>query len=119
MMSIFFATGLLFAEGGAEFSGDIETLWGVGAPWTDEDVAAGKFTLADTTFTGKLDAYYNNSSAYAEATFAYDAAGALNGEGGSGNSGLEKRFDKELSGEDGMSSIQKIGGNLNLNICLI
>ena len=78
---------LLYAEGGAEFSGDSETLWGVGAPWTDEDVAAGKFTLADTTFTGKLDAYYNNSSAYAEATFAYDAAGALNGEGGSGNLG--------------------------------
>ena len=36
--------------------------------------------------------------------------GGIYGEGGSGNSGLEKRFDKELSGEDGMSSIQKIGG---------
>ena len=32
------------------------------------------------------------------------------GEGGGGNSGLEKRFDKELRGVDGMSSIQKIGG---------
>lgn len=36
--------------------------------------------------------------------------GSIYGEGGSGNSGLEKRFDNELRGEDGMSSIQKIGG---------
>lgn len=36
--------------------------------------------------------------------------GGIYGEGGSGNSGLEKRYDKELRGEDGMSSIQKIGG---------
>ena len=36
--------------------------------------------------------------------------GGIYGEGGHGNSGLEKGFDKELSGEDGMSSIQKIGG---------
>ena len=36
--------------------------------------------------------------------------GSIYGEGGVGNSGLEKRFDKELRGVDGMSSIQKIGG---------
>jgi len=36
--------------------------------------------------------------------------GSIYGEGGSGNSGLEKAFDKQLRGEDGMSSIQKIGG---------
>lgn len=36
--------------------------------------------------------------------------GGIYGEGGGGNSGLEKRFDKELRGEDGVSSIQKIGG---------
>ena len=36
--------------------------------------------------------------------------GGIYGEGGGGNSGLEKRFDKELRGEDGMSSIQRIGG---------
>lgn len=36
--------------------------------------------------------------------------GGIYGEGGGGNSGLEKRFDKELSGVDGMSSIQRIGG---------
>lgn len=36
--------------------------------------------------------------------------GGIYGEGGGGNSGLEKRFEKELRGEDGMSSIQKIGG---------
>ena len=36
--------------------------------------------------------------------------GGIYGEDGVGNSGLEKRFDKELRGIDGMSSIQKIGG---------
>ncbi len=36
--------------------------------------------------------------------------GSIYGEGGVGNSGLEKRFDKELRGIDGMSSIQRIGG---------
>ena len=36
--------------------------------------------------------------------------GGIYGEGGSGNSGLEKGFDKELRGVDGLSSIQKIGG---------
>lgn len=36
--------------------------------------------------------------------------GSIYGEDGVGNSGLEKRFDKELRGEDGMSSIQRIGG---------
>lgn len=36
--------------------------------------------------------------------------GGIYGEGGGGNSGLEKRFDTELRGVDGMSSIQKIGG---------
>ena len=36
--------------------------------------------------------------------------GGIYGEGGLGNSGLEKRFDKELRGIDGLSSIQRIGG---------
>lgn len=36
--------------------------------------------------------------------------GGIYGEGGGGNSGLEKRFDKELRGVDGLSSIQRIGG---------
>ena len=36
--------------------------------------------------------------------------GGIYGEGGGGNSGLEKGFDTELRGEDGMSSVQKIGG---------
>ena len=36
--------------------------------------------------------------------------GSIYGEDGVGNSGLEKGFDKELRGEDGMSSIQRIGG---------
>ncbi len=36
--------------------------------------------------------------------------GGIYGEGGYGNSGLEKRFDRELRGKDGLSSIQRIGG---------
>lgn len=36
--------------------------------------------------------------------------GGIYGEDGVGNSGLEKRFDRELRGVDGMSSIQRIGG---------
>jgi len=36
--------------------------------------------------------------------------GSIYGEDGVGNSGLEKGFDKELRGVDGMSSIQRIGG---------
>lgn len=36
--------------------------------------------------------------------------GGIYGEDGVGNSGLEKGFDKELRGIDGMSSIQRIGG---------
>jgi len=36
--------------------------------------------------------------------------GGIYGDGGGGNSGLEKRFDKELRGIDGLSSIQRIGG---------
>ena len=36
--------------------------------------------------------------------------GSIYGEDGVGNSGLEKGFDRELRGVDGMSSIQRIGG---------
>lgn len=36
--------------------------------------------------------------------------GGIYGEGGHGNAGLEKRFDKELCGEDGMATRQRIGG---------
>lgn len=72
-------SSLLTAEGGAQFSGDIETVWGVGAPWTDSDTNAGRFSLGTTNFTGKLDAYYGNSSAYAEATLSYDAVNTAGG----------------------------------------
>lgn len=86
---------LLAAEGGIEFSGEIETLWGVGAPWTDKDNSAGRFTLGNTSLTGQLDAYFGNSSAYAEATFSYDATGAINGSGAGGN--LGSGFDLSLN----------------------
>ena len=63
----------LNAEGQTQFSGDIQTTWGVGAPWTDSDKSAGKFTLGNTNFTGKIDAWYGNSSALAEGSISYDA----------------------------------------------
>ena len=88
-MSLLLAASLLTAEGGVEFSGNIETLWGVGAPWTDCDTSAGRFTLGNTAFTGKLDAYYENSSAYAEATFSYDA---VNTAGGNLTNGFDLRL---------------------------
>ena len=93
MLGVLTIAGLT-AEGGAEFSGDIETLWGVGAPWTDKDANAGRFTLGTTSLTGKLDAYYGNSSAYAEASISYDATGAINGGFSSGN--LGNGFDLSL-----------------------
>ena len=67
------ATSFLTAEGNITFSSDIQTLWGVGAPWTDSDKAAGKFTLGNTNFTGTIDAYSGNSSALAKGTISYDA----------------------------------------------
>ena len=67
------AASLLTAEGGLDFSGDVQTKWGLGAPWTDEDTSAGRLLLGNTELTGKLDAYYNNSSALAEGSVSYDA----------------------------------------------
>ena len=61
------------AEGGIDFSGNLETRWGTGAPWTNSDCSAGRFLLGDTSFTGTLDAYNNNSSALAEGSVSYDA----------------------------------------------
>ena len=63
----------LTAEGNVNFSGAVETIWGAGAPWTDSDTAVGRMTLGDTSFTGKLDSYYGNSSALAEGTVTYNA----------------------------------------------
>ena len=80
------ATACITADGGIDFSGTVESTWGVAAPWTDSDTA-GRFTLGTTSFTGELEAFYGNSSAYAQAVFSYDASGALNGEGESGNIG--------------------------------
>lgn len=68
---LLFFSQLIFAEG-VEFSGDISTSWGVFAPWTNKDTA-GDFSLGDTNFTGKVDAWYGNSSAFAEGKVSYDA----------------------------------------------
>ncbi len=67
------AAASLTAEGNVDFSGNIETLWGAAAPWTDSDTSAGYFTLGTTTFTGTIDAYFDNSSALAEGSVTYDA----------------------------------------------
>ena len=63
--------GFLSAEGNVSFSGALETKWGVGAPWTDS--SGGRMTIGDTSFEGKLDAYYDNSSAFADGKVSYDA----------------------------------------------
>ena len=73
ILAVAAATAGLSAEGGVDFSGEVETVWGVGAPWTDSDVSAGRFLLGNTAFTGKLDAFYGNSSAMAEGSISYDA----------------------------------------------
>lgn len=72
MLGVLVTAGLA-AEGSVDFSGNIETLWGVGTPWTDKDVSAGRFSIGTTTFTGTIDAYYDNSSALAEGSVTYDA----------------------------------------------
>ena len=66
-------TTFLTAEGGVDFSGDVQTIWGAGAPWTDSDTSAGQLLLGTTSLSAKLDAYYDNSSALAEASLSYDA----------------------------------------------
>ena len=67
------ATIGLAAQGGVDFSGDVQTIWGVGAPWTDSDTSAGQLQLGTTSVSAKLDAYYDNSSALAEGSVFYDA----------------------------------------------
>ena len=73
IIGVILAGSSLSAQGNVEFSGDIETIYAVAAPWTDKDTSTGRFTLGNTSFTGKIDAYYNNSSAYAEASLSYDS----------------------------------------------
>ncbi len=63
----------LSAEGGVDFSGEIQTIWGAGVSGTNNNTTAGRFLLGDTSFTGTLDAYYDKSSAFAEAAVSYDA----------------------------------------------
>jgi hypothetical protein len=62
----------VFANG-VDFSGYIQTQWGLGAPWTNTDTSAGKFLSGKSDFTGKLDVWYGNSSALAQGTVSYDA----------------------------------------------
>ena len=68
---ILFAAAGLFAEGGIEFSGEVSARSGVAAPWTADD-SAGRFTMGELSFTGTIDAYYDNSSALAEGSVVYD-----------------------------------------------
>ena len=70
-LGLFLLSPFLFADG-VDFSGDISTSWGVFAPWTNEDTAL-DFSLGNTNFAGKVDAWYGNSSALAEGSVSYDA----------------------------------------------
>ena len=73
-----FSVGAGGSSGGVDFSGSVQTFWGVGTPfgsgtaWSDSDTA-GRFILGETSLSGKLDAYYGNSSALAEGSVSYDA----------------------------------------------
>ena len=78
------ASSFLSAEGGVEFSGKVETLWGAAAPWTKSDTSAGRFTLGNTSFTGEIEAFYGNSSVYADAALSYDAVSPNSGNLGNG-----------------------------------
>jgi len=78
ILLVFAVLSCLATEGGVDLSMDAETKWGVRAPWTDPAAYAGHFTLADTSLTSKVDAYYGNFSAYTEFTFDYCLADVLN-----------------------------------------
>ena len=71
IFSVLFSCTALFAQS-ADFSGDLETLWGVTAPWTDSETA-GDFSAGDSSFTGKIDAYSGNSSLLLDGTVGYDS----------------------------------------------
>ena len=71
-LTLAFSTAL-FAEENIRFSGNVETLWGAGAPWTDRDTARGRMTLGETSFTGKIDSYFGKSSALVEGSARYDS----------------------------------------------
>ena len=82
------SVSLLSADGGIDFSGEVSTRWGAAAPWTDSDTAAGRFTIGDLSFTGSIDAYYDNSSALAEGTVSSRLSRA------------REKLQKELKGDD-------------------
>ena len=63
----------LFAEENIRFSGNVETLWGAGLPWTDKEKSRGRMNLGETSFTGKIDSYFGNSSALVEGSAKYDS----------------------------------------------
>ena len=73
LLVLIYSTTSLIAQNNIQFSSDIQTLWGVGAPWTDSDKSAGKFTAGNTNFTGTIDAFSGNSSAFAKGSISYDA----------------------------------------------
>ena len=56
-----------------DFSADIQTKWAAGAPWLENDSTKGRFLIGDTSFAGKVQAYYGNSSAMAEGQVSYNA----------------------------------------------
>ncbi len=78
-VSLFAALIMPLAAQDVTFSGDVETSWGAGALWTNSDTTAGRFTLGNTAFTGEIDAWMDNSSAFAEGTVSYDATRAGSG----------------------------------------
>ena len=62
-------TGLAFAQS-AELSGEVTTMWGITAPWTEN---GGDFSTGTTDFTSTVEAYAGNGTVHADYTLSYDA----------------------------------------------
>ena len=80
MKKIFFAVSFAFfafslfseEETGTDFTGTLETRWGVATPQTESDSRA-RYTLGETSFTGKIEAFYGNSSSFSEGKVTYNS----------------------------------------------
>lgn len=71
-MVVFFACLLLSFPAlsqEVEYSGDLSTMWGITAPWTENK---GDFSVGKIDFTSSLKAYYEESSVFVEGTICYD-----------------------------------------------
>lgn len=67
-LTVVFCTMSIFSQS-LDFSGTLGTNWGVYAPGTEN---AGDFSIGKTDFTGTLEAYAGNGTAFIEGNIGYD-----------------------------------------------